>query len=150
MPAPSLAPPTSAEEDVTRLAHDLRIVCMRISRRVRFEATGQLAPHQFSVLARLAERSHTAGDLAGIERVSAPSMSRTVAGLVSLGLVDRSADTSDGRVVMLSLTAEGLRVLTEERAQRDAWMAARLEGLTARDRQALRRATDLLERVVAQ
>ena len=77
-------------------------------------------------------------------------MSRTVSRLVDLGLVERSADAQDGRVVMLSLTQRGGEVIAQERAQRDAWMAVRLERLSEDDQAVLRRATVLLERVVAQ
>ena len=47
---------TLPEPSVAALAHDLRVACMRVSRRVRFETTTQLAPHQFSALVRLAEQ----------------------------------------------------------------------------------------------
>src|SRR6476469_9682225 len=85
------------------LAGELRLACMRISRRVRFESTDVVAPHQFSVLARLEETPRTPRELADIERVSAPSMSRTVAALVERGLVLRADDPTDGRQVILSL-----------------------------------------------
>jgi DNA-binding MarR family transcriptional regulator len=142
-------PGDDPDEAVIHLAHDLRIACMRVSRRVRFETPSQVAPHQFSVLARLFEQRHTAGELAAIERVSPPSMSRTVAGLADRGLVTRSEDPDDGRVVQLSLSVDGERMLRSERAKRDAWMAARIEALSRRDRDVLARATEILGRVVA-
>lgn len=135
-------------EDIARLAHDLRLACMRVSRQVRFEATTTIAPHQFSVLARLEAGPHTSGELAGIERVSPPSMSRTVGTLADLGLVERSPDPDDGRVVRLALTEEGRGVLARNRADRDAWMAARLAGLDSDERRVLRAATDLLQGVI--
>ncbi len=70
---------------------------------MRFESTHEVPPHQFSVLVRLEEAPRTPGELADIERVSAPSMTRTVAALVQRGLVERTADPSDGRQVILSL-----------------------------------------------
>lgn len=144
--AVSEAGPPDAE--VARLAHDLRTACMRVSRRVRFESSDAVAPHQFSVLARLDDSPRTVGELAVIERVSAPSMSKTVAALSDAGLVRRSEDPHDGRLVRLSLTDEGAAVLARVRAERDAWMTARLEDLDAGDRALLRRATDLLNQVV--
>lgn len=136
------------DPDTAALAHDLRIACMRVARRVRFDADNMLAPHLFSVLARLAEEPLTVGELAAIERVSAPSMSRTVAQLDEQGLVTRSSDEHDGRLVRLSLTDEGADLVTSERARRDAWMTERLEGLAADERDLLRRATEILESVV--
>lgn len=141
--APDLDPRTA------ELAHDLRIVCMRVARRVRFDADNTIAPHQFSVLVRLHEQPRTLGELAAIEQVSAPSMSRTVGQVVDQGYAVRSPDPDDGRCVRLSLTDEGEAVLQRERAHRDAWMTARLEGLSAQDRRLLRRATDLVEGLLA-
>lgn len=144
-------PSSDSPEHIARLAHDLRIACMRVSRRVRFETTtGVIAPHQLSVIIRLAESSRTSGELAAIERVSAPSMSRTVGKLVDLGLVERAPDSDDGRVVRLSLTPAGRRQLEEHRARRDAWMTGLLDGLTKEERELLDRASQLLHRVVDQ
>ena len=103
-----------------------------------------------SVIIRLAESSRTSGELAAIERVSAPSMSRTVGKLVELGLVERASDSEDGRVVRLSLTPAGQRQLDEHRARRDAWMTERLDGLTDEEQDLLARASELLNRVVDQ
>lgn len=135
-------------QETAGLAHDLRIACMRVARRVRFDADNTIAPHHFSVLVRLRSQARTLGDLAAIEQVSPPSMSRAVGQLVEQGYVVRAADPDDGRLVRLSLTDEGMATVDRERAHRDAWMTARLEGLTAADRDLLRRATDLLEELV--
>lgn len=123
---------------------------MRVSRRVRFESSNLVAPHQFSVLARLEEAPRTPRELADIEKVSAPSMSRTVACLVDMGYVDRHDDPSDGRQVILSLTAEGLSVLRVTRRRRDEWMANRLNGLDAEELEILRRAGEILLRVTSE
>ncbi len=139
---------TRGERD--RLTSDLRMACMRISRRVRFESTASVAPHQFSVLARLEEAPRTPKELAAFEKVSAPSMTRTVAGLVEGGLVARADDPTDGRSVILSLTPEGRRTIRDIRRRRDQWFAARLEKLTDDERAVLAQATALLERVAAE
>ncbi|MFK5688721.1 MarR family winged helix-turn-helix transcriptional regulator [Ornithinimicrobium sp. LYQ92] len=130
------------------LAHDLRIACMRVARKVRFDADNTIAPHRFSVLVRLHDRPRTLGELAAIEQVSAPSISRTVAQLHEQGYVDRAPDPDDGRLVHLSLTDAGREVVDRERALRDAWMAARLEGLSEGDRELLRKAAVLIEQVL--
>ncbi|HET7660548.1 MAG TPA: MarR family transcriptional regulator [Oryzihumus sp.] len=140
--------PTSTS--LATLANDLRLACMRISRRVRFESTDLVAPHQFSVMARLEETPRTPRELADIERVSAPSMSRTVAALVERGLVLRADDPTDGRQVILSLTPEGARTLKHIRRRRDEWMASRIKGLSAEEREVLTRASEILLRVAGQ
>ena len=139
---------TEPDPDVSALAHDLRIACMRVARRVRFDADNTIAPHLFSVLVRLAEEPRTVGELAAIEQVSAPSMSRTVGQACEAGYAERSPDAHDGRLVRLSLTPEGEEVVHRERAHRDAWMTGRLEEITAEQRRVLREASDLLAQVV--
>jgi len=142
--------PTMTRVQRDRLTSDLRMACMRISRRVRFESTSPVAPHQFSVLVRLEEQVRTPKELATIGKVSAPSMTRTVNGLVDGGLVARADDPADGRQVILSLTAEGRRTIRDIRRRRDQWFAARLEKLTDAERAVLAQATALLERVAAE
>ena len=127
------ATPTS----LAHLANDLRLACMRISRRVRFESTQVVAPHQFSVMARLEHNALTPHELAGIERVSPPSMTRT-------------DDPLDRRQVFISLTAQGLSLLNETRRRRDAWMATRLKGISAEEREVLVKATAILTRVASE
>ena len=123
---------------------------MRISRRVRFESTQNVAPHQFSVMARLEDNALTPRELAAIECVSPPSMTRTVAGLVERGLVNRTDDPLDGRQVFISLTAQGVSLLSETRRRRDAWMASRLKGISADEREVLVRATAILTRIASE
>jgi len=141
-------PLTRDEKD--ELTSDLRIACMVIARRVRFESTSEVAPHQYSVLLRLKDGPRTPREVADIERVSAPSMSRTVASRVELGLVERSDDPDDGRQVILSLTDAGRQVIRETRRRRDQWLAVRLEKLDDAEQALLREATALLEKVAAE
>ena len=135
---------------LAHLANDLRLACMRISRRVRFESTQLVAPHQLSVMARLEANALTPRELASIECVSPPSMTRTVAGLVESGLVARQDDPLDGRQVFLSLTAQGRLTLKETRRKRDAWMASRLKGISADEREVLIRASVILTRLASE
>ena len=132
------------------MASDLRLACMRISRRVRFESSHDVAPHQFSVLCRLEDAPRTPGELADSERVAKPSMTRTVAALVERELVSRQDDPSDGRQVILSLTDEGRRTLRAIRRRRDAWMSSRVSLLTPEEQEVLTRATEILTRVAGE
>lgn len=131
-------------DDTLRLANDLRIACQLVSRRVRFEGTHEVPPHQFSVLARLRESSFTPGGLAQIERVSKPSMSRTVGCLADGGLVEVTDDPSDGRQKIVTLTEAGRAVIERTIRERDNWMLLRVQRLDADQRALLRQATDLI------
>ena len=135
---------------VSSLAGEIRLACMRISRRVRYESTDTMAPHQFSVMCRLEEGARTPGELAEIERVSAPSMTRTVAGLVDLGWVERAAEPTDRRQVNLTLTPAARQVLRETRRKRDAWMVVRVARLDPQEQAVLKQATAILAKVAAE
>jgi DNA-binding MarR family transcriptional regulator len=83
--------------------------------------------------------------LARAERVSAATMSSTVAGLETAGLVARYRTPDDGRTVMVAATDRGRQVLIEGRQRRVAQLAAGLAGLPATDRDALERGVAVLE-----
>lgn len=134
----------------TTLAYDLRIACQQVSRRVRFEPTAELPPHEVSVLGKLTNGPKTPGELAELEKVSAPSLTRTANCLADKGLIDRNDHPSDGRSKVLSITDEGRAALKRVARVRDDWMSRKLEGLTADELDLLRRATKVLkERVLA-
>jgi DNA-binding MarR family transcriptional regulator len=92
----------------------------------------------------------TPKELAAVEKVSAPSMTRTVNGLVEAGLVARADDPTDGRQVILSLTPEGRATIRDTRRRRDQWLAVRLERLSDDERRLLAEASELLERMAAE
>lgn len=127
------------------LANDLRLACQRIARRVRFESTSAVAPHQFSVLVTIHRAgAQTPGQLAAHDKVSAPSMTRTLNCLEEEGLVERMPHPDDRRQILVRLTDAGEGVIQDTIRQRDSWMRAHLEGLDGEQLAALRRAADLL------
>ncbi len=134
---------------MSALSEDLRLACMRISRRVRFESTDEIAPHQFSVLARLERGPLTPRALADIEKVSAPSMTRTIGCLVERDLVERRDDPADGRRVLVELTGEGRATLRRTRSGRGRWMSERVQELSASEQATLAEATAILQRIAA-
>jgi DNA-binding MarR family transcriptional regulator len=89
----------------------------------------------------------TVGELAAHERIQPPSMTRIVNSLQDGGYVVLRAHESDGRQVVVSLTDQGRTTLRADRARRDAWLARRLRELTSAERDTLRQAAPLLERL---
>jgi DNA-binding MarR family transcriptional regulator len=138
-------------DDHSAAASALRIATFRLARRMRTQrAVDSMSDGQFAVLAALwVHGSHTLGELADRERVSAPSMNRTVNCLQELGYVVRSADQNDGRKVVISLTDEGRAVVDETARRRDAWVEAALAELSPDERRTLEQAADLMQRMVA-
>ncbi|MDO7868666.1 MarR family winged helix-turn-helix transcriptional regulator [Nocardioides jiangxiensis] len=132
------------------LASALRVSVARLSRRIRNERDPgvDLGLGAFSVLGLLARHgSQTVGQLAELDHVRPPSMTRTVGCLVDGGYAVRRKDEADGRLVVVELSDHGRAVVEEERSRRDAWLARRLTELTPDEREVLRRAVPLLERI---
>jgi DNA-binding MarR family transcriptional regulator len=91
----------------------------------------------------------TLGELAAAEQVRPATMTRIAQSLVEDGYASRAADPEDGRVVRLSATAKGRRVMQQGRERRVANLA-RLLGRLAPDEVArVREAADLVERALA-
>ena len=90
----------------------------------------------------------TLGDLAAVERVQPPSMTRIVAGLEEAGLVVRKIDERDRRVARVETTVAGQRFLERSRGRKTAYLAARVRTLSAEDRAVLARAAILLEQLL--
>lgn len=135
----------TGESEMFSLANDLRLACQRIARRVRFESTSAVAPHQFSVLVYLHRvGAQTPTQLAAHDRVSAPSMTRTINCLVDDGLVERFPHPDDRRQVLVRATEAGESVVRETIAERDTWMLKHLEDKTPEQLALLRQAADLL------
>jgi DNA-binding MarR family transcriptional regulator len=134
------------------LAHQLRLTVLRLARRVRAErADDAMSDGRLSVLALLAnEGAQTLGSLAEHERVTPPSMNRTINALVESGLVTRVADASDGRKVVIDLSDAGRTLVKETRRKRDAWFSARLAKLSPEERATLDAAAPILRRLADQ
>ena len=137
--------------DLSPAAQQLRIATFRLARRMRTQrAVDSMSDGQFAVLAALRVHGpHTLGELADRERVSAPSMNRTVNCLQESGYIARAADERDGRKVVISLTPEGDAVVDETARRRDAWVEAALGELTPAERDTLSAAAELMQRMVA-
>ena len=133
------------------LASALRISVARLSRRLRSERDpdNELLPvGQLSVLGLLNRfGDRTVGELAALERVQPPSMTRTVNCLHEGGYVVRRKSESDGRQVVVALSEQGKQTLANDRRRRDAWLAQRLRDLTPDERALLHEVAPLLQRL---
>jgi DNA-binding MarR family transcriptional regulator len=132
------------------LASELRLSVMRLRRRLANERhpDNPLSMGAMAVLGCLFRNGDlTVGELAALERVQPPSMTRTVNALESRGYVSRRAHETDGRQVVVALSEQGRTTLLADRARRDAWLARRLRDLTPEERDLLRRAAPVLERL---
>jgi DNA-binding MarR family transcriptional regulator len=89
----------------------------------------------------------TIGQLAGAEQVSAPTMTRLLVGMERDGLVKRSRDTHDGRVIWIRATTLGTRILREGRRRRVAALSKVLAALHPPELAMLAQAAETIERI---
>lgn len=132
-------------DDLAATAADLHVAVLRLARRLRTEWTEELTSTQLGTLGLLVrEGPMPISALAALERVKAPSMTRTVTNLEGLGLVRRRSDPGDARVVVVEATEAGQQAVVRIRAARRAWLTQQLAGLPAGDLAALRAAAPIL------
>jgi len=140
-------PTTDAE-----LASALRVDVMRLARRLRSErASGgehDLTLTQLATLATLdRDGPLTPGALAALERVQPPSMTRVLAELERRGLVERRPHPTDGRQVLVEVTTAARGRLRADRRRREEWLVEQFARLTDEEREVLRTALPVLERL---
>jgi DNA-binding MarR family transcriptional regulator len=149
VPTPALTSDDATNEVDHELVAALRLGVMRLARRLRLERSGSdLTLTHLAALGTLSRHGDlTIGELAALENVKPPSMTRTVNCLEELGLVTRSANESDGRHVVVGLTEAARRVLAADRQRRDAWLARHLAVLDPGERDLLGAVAPLLDRL---
>jgi len=124
----------------------------RLTRRLRAEkADNELTDGELAVLGALhGGGPRTLGVLAALERVSPPSMNRTVNRLEAAGYVVRTVDEHDRRKANITLTDAGASVVKETVKKRDAWLSVQLRALSPDDRAVLAQAAEIMRRLATQ
>ena len=131
------------------LAGHLRHTIVRVARRLRQEAGGELSPSLTAALSTVERHGPlTPSELATRERIQRPTATRVLARLEEERLIRRTADPYDGRSSLLAVTKQGEELLAELRTRKTAFLAERLETLDPEERATLERAADILERVL--
>jgi DNA-binding MarR family transcriptional regulator len=123
---------------------------MSLGRRLKLERPpGGRTSLELSVLGHLHRRGPlTPGEIAAAERVQPQTLTRTLTGLESAGLISRTDHPEDGRRSLLTLTDSGRGALRADMAERDSWLAAAMSAsLTSTETELLRLAAALLERL---
>jgi DNA-binding MarR family transcriptional regulator len=142
--------PVAAERGTAdELARTLREAIQRLNRRVRqTRAVGDLTSSQLSALTSLQlAGALTPRELADVERVQPPTMTKIVGKLEERGLVARTPHPTDGRQVILAPTEQGRAMYAQFEKVRNEWLADQLDALSAEDRDVLVRAAQILQQV---
>src|SRR4051812_14671539 len=144
--------PKAKDSSPTDSAARLRLGIVRTARRLRQEAAAEasgLTPTSTAALATIERHGPlTPSELAELERVKRPTVTRTLACLEREGLVERTPDPSDGRSSLVSVNVAGRERLRRLRGRKNAYLAKRMRGLPAEDVAALERAAEILEQML--
>ena len=131
-------------QDITRL----RVAIGRLHRRLAQRASGELTFAQISALVMVEKYGPIRqGELAAREKVAAPSMTRTVSGLIEAGLVEKIPDPDDGRSCHIVVTPAARALLDKIRTERAAILTERAARLSAEQYETLVAALPVLERL---
>ncbi len=128
-------------------AEQIYLFVQHLGRRLReIDAEHGLTPSRYSTMATLRfDGATNIGDLAVIERVRAPSMTRLIRDMQRDGLVRRSRDPKDGRGVLIDLSAKGRAAFDRVRVIKIALVADFLTTLPKTVREAVTVAFAALE-----
>jgi DNA-binding MarR family transcriptional regulator len=143
-------PAAPSEQATDTLPSALRLAITRLARRLRQQTADQITASQLSALSSVAKHGPLSlGELAGIERIAPPSMTRIAGRLEETGLIERRGDSADRRVARVSITAAGADLLDQTQTRRDLFLARRLSELSGPEVEVLASALPLLERLAA-
>jgi DNA-binding MarR family transcriptional regulator len=117
---------------------DLRIALSRIARQLRQATDDGLTPSAMSILNVITARGAIKlSELAAIERVAAPTITKIVDGLVSGGLLERKDDPGDRRACLVQLTPIGKTEMKRLRVERNRRLEHLIDQLDEADQVAL-------------
>jgi DNA-binding MarR family transcriptional regulator len=142
---------TEPDRTLTDSAAQLRMAIVRTARRLRQEAAteaGGLTPTSTATLASIDRFGPlTPSELADIERVKRPTMTRALGCLEREGLIERTPDPADGRSALIAVNAAGRERLRRLRSRKNAYLARRMRDLAPEEVETLERAAEILDRM---
>jgi DNA-binding MarR family transcriptional regulator len=142
-------PPRTSKKSTEPIANGLHSAAIHLLRRLRKEdERAGVGPARLSVLSVLVFGGPMRlSDLARIEQVRPPTMTKLVAALETDGLVKRRADRADARACRVQATRKGTTLLHEGRRRRVSRLAAALALLSPDELTILARASQIVERI---
>ena len=122
---------------------------LRTARRLRSQRVNTAATlSQLSALSTVGKCGPlSAGEIATVEQVQPPSMTKILAALEHSGWVQRTSHPDDRRQSIIAITPAGRELLAEETRARDQWLTKRLVELSDDDLRKLAAAIEVLDRL---
>jgi DNA-binding MarR family transcriptional regulator len=137
-------------EAIPEVADRLGHAAVRLARLLRQQDEGALTPTMRAALGTISRDGPlTLGELAAIEQVAPPTITKVVDKLEDAGLVGREIDAADRRICRVTLTDAGRRWMDNDRTRRRVWLTQRVERLEPADVDRLSAAVDIIERLTA-
>jgi DNA-binding MarR family transcriptional regulator len=134
------------ERELIDWAMRLRASIVSLARQMRRDATGVFTPTQLAVLGSIHRNGPiTVGELAALERLSAPTISKVITALECEGVVKRRNDHQDRRVRQVEITEQGAKEIHQHLSDVQAEFTTRITALPPEQRAALASAVSLLE-----
>jgi DNA-binding MarR family transcriptional regulator len=142
----TVASPRAEAIDV--VAKTLTLRASRLLRLLPSFGTRELTRTESGLLATLLDGPRRITELATSEALAQPTVTKLVDRLERLGFVTRERSDSDGRVVMVTITADGRAEIAAVREQVRSLMRETVAGLTDDELALLIRASDTLEKMI--
>lgn len=136
---------TPVPERLVERFHHLAIRMLRGLRAVD-EAQGLSGPRASALSVLVFRGPQALKDLAAMEGVKPPTMSRLVKAMDAEGLVEVEGSDDDARRVRIAASAKGRRLMLQGRQRRLEALSKTLAGATPRELRALEEVVRLLER----
>lgn len=134
------------QKNLGEVARKLHSAALHLMRHVRaLDSEMGIGPAQASALSVLVFAGpRSLNDLAAKEQVRPPTMSRIADALVREGMVKREGDKKDRRLVVLSATDKGIRLMHEGRSRRERLLLDLLRPLSKEETELLDRASETI------
>ena len=134
------------------LATKLRPVLTRLVRKLRklSPVDTPLSQSERSVLVLLEQNGELlSAELAVMEKITPQSMGQIINHLSALNLIDKKVSPTDKRKILLSISAQGAKMIQQVRNERDEWLSKALrQTCTPAEQQLLLQAIDSLNKLV--
>lgn len=139
---------TAKTNDLT--AEDFAKAIKLIFNRLRTDAPPELRDFtwtQRSVLLHLEKGPATSAELARKEEVTPQSMGIAIALLEENGFVERKPHPTDGRQMIVKLTAKSITLRKRIKEAKETWLSRTFEKFDKKEKETLLKATELMRRM---
>jgi DNA-binding MarR family transcriptional regulator len=113
-----------------RIVRDLVPLAAQLTRLIHGQTRGEVSRTEGGVLRTLVGAPRQVTELAELEGLAQPTTTVLVKQLEQKGWVERARDATDGRRVLVSVTADGEAALERYRAQYRALLRERIAGMS--------------------